>query len=712
MARYDHIDFRPPKGAQESAARGLELRAQHGRGGDEEGVARAGDLSNGRALSPETSGRQMQAADEEAAQRMGRGASMGAPLGKSQRVKDLVGIASVAAFDPAGRLLFGKRRDSGKWTLPGGHLQLGESPEAGARRELFEEAALSPAALSFLGSGQSGNHVIYAYRADGIADPPSGANDPDEEIAEFAWVDVTHGLPPRIAEALHAPKNVTLHLLELLPADGLAMISSARAAMQREFAPPPVGVWDAVCTFGSYQHETVNGTPCVTVHDASTCKVMLDDFAAHPECDIFYDKKHEVVDELGEDTLDRDKMRAWGEGDGHALAWANALVMILGGQVVRYEPHPGAPATPPTAEEVLRQSDGTLRPDGVYCRRSQITPRGADPVGGLSVFRYTSPFFVPEKDGNRLLNLTVTNDPRMRDCALAFSRDRRVAMQRVQCAQNARTAQRSSALEKAPMAKKMEDQKGAEASEHAAVMAAAGCTEGDSPEVKLEKMAAYARKLEEEAQKAAEARKQDEARRVEEARKAGRQMDAEPFAGKETPAEEAAEHDELLKRIDLLEEKNAMLAKELEESRGAMKRFEAMEDKAKEHEAQAFARTALAMGRIRGDHKGSVEQTENWLADRYRKNPADAEDLLCAEGTFQVSERIAMRRYTQNGTGIGAPMPRADVSPADEVDALVAKEIKALQAENQKGDLTALAMSRVSKKHPAAWQRYVNRNRG
>ncbi len=32
-------------------------------------------------------------------------------------------------------------------------------------------------------------------------------------------------------------------------------------------------------------------------------------------------------------------------------------------------------------------------------------------------------------------------------------------------------------------------------------------------------------------------------------------------------------------------------------------------------------------------------------------------------------------------------------------------------ATGEKGDLTSVAMSRVSKKHPAAWGRYVNRNR-
>ena len=57
MAKYDHIDFRPPQGVQDEAAKGLEWRREYGRGGTEVGVARARDLSNGKNISPETARR-------------------------------------------------------------------------------------------------------------------------------------------------------------------------------------------------------------------------------------------------------------------------------------------------------------------------------------------------------------------------------------------------------------------------------------------------------------------------------------------------------------------------------------------------------------------------------------------------------------------------------------------------------------------------------
>ena len=52
--KYEGIDFNPPKDVQEEAQRGLDWRAEHGRGGTEVGVARARDLSNGVSVSPET----------------------------------------------------------------------------------------------------------------------------------------------------------------------------------------------------------------------------------------------------------------------------------------------------------------------------------------------------------------------------------------------------------------------------------------------------------------------------------------------------------------------------------------------------------------------------------------------------------------------------------------------------------------------------------
>jgi HK97 family phage prohead protease len=57
VAKYDHIDFSPPAGVREEAAKGLAWRSEYNRGGTAVGVARARDLSNGTNISPETARR-------------------------------------------------------------------------------------------------------------------------------------------------------------------------------------------------------------------------------------------------------------------------------------------------------------------------------------------------------------------------------------------------------------------------------------------------------------------------------------------------------------------------------------------------------------------------------------------------------------------------------------------------------------------------------
>lgn len=53
----EDIDFSPPQGVRDEAAKGLEWRDEYGRGGTAVGVARARDLSNGKNISPDTARR-------------------------------------------------------------------------------------------------------------------------------------------------------------------------------------------------------------------------------------------------------------------------------------------------------------------------------------------------------------------------------------------------------------------------------------------------------------------------------------------------------------------------------------------------------------------------------------------------------------------------------------------------------------------------------
>lgn len=77
MALYDEIDFSPPAGVRSEAQRGLDWRAEYGRGGTEVGVARARDLSNGSNVSPDTARRMVSFFARHEVDKQGEGFSPG-----------------------------------------------------------------------------------------------------------------------------------------------------------------------------------------------------------------------------------------------------------------------------------------------------------------------------------------------------------------------------------------------------------------------------------------------------------------------------------------------------------------------------------------------------------------------------------------------------------------------------------------------------------
>lgn len=70
--------------------------------------------------------------------------------------------AGVAVMNPAGEILLLQRHD-GEWDLPGGHMEVGESLEKTATRELFEETRLTVDTLELLGIA-SGEGTFYPKR--------------------------------------------------------------------------------------------------------------------------------------------------------------------------------------------------------------------------------------------------------------------------------------------------------------------------------------------------------------------------------------------------------------------------------------------------------------------------------------------------------------------------------------------------------------------
>jgi len=88
----------------------------------------------------------------------------------------LIGSA-VLVLDNHNRLLMMRRSDSGNWGIPGGAMELGETTEETARRELLEETGLEAGELTLFGIF-SGKELYYRY--------PSGEEVYNVSIVYFA----------------------------------------------------------------------------------------------------------------------------------------------------------------------------------------------------------------------------------------------------------------------------------------------------------------------------------------------------------------------------------------------------------------------------------------------------------------------------------------------------------------------------------------------
>lgn len=436
--------------------------------------------------------------------------------------------------------------------------------------------------------------------------------------------------------------------------------------------------WDQVLSFGEYQHVTVDDKPVITVFDASKCRAMLDDFEARKN-DIFVDRRHEVVDATSELKGDEllEAVEAWGNTDGRALAWSDALCMVVAGVVVRYVRHASAPDTAPTLQD-LQRPDGTNAEDGVYARRFRVTPLGADPKEGLPSFRYTSPYFVPLRDGWRLLNYTVTNDPRMEGVGLGAAP---LAMQSSGCVRMGRQQMHRVAMSAAakPETQHMGDMTPEEKAE---MMKAAGCMEGDSPDMKHDKMMVYARKMAEDCKTAMSAKQKMEsetAAKMEADKKAAEEMARKAEAEhKEPDGDEKAAMQAMSRKLEASQEKLAMMEKTVADLQSAVGPLAKAGEAAKERAALESAQAAIAMGRIPGDHKGDEAKTVAWLAGKYKEGDAVAEEFLFPAGKFKPSEAQVMTRLTVKGAGKGAPQPdQGDNTPG-------AKYVQAMSRARQK----------------------------
>jgi ADP-ribose pyrophosphatase YjhB (NUDIX family) len=98
------------------------------------------------------------------------------------------------AFDGQGRVLLVRRAEDGRWGLPGGGVQAGESWRDAAQRECLEETGWRVSVTGVFGlysepevhsypNGQS-VHFVGVVFTSGLVDK---AGQPDDEVAEVAF---------------------------------------------------------------------------------------------------------------------------------------------------------------------------------------------------------------------------------------------------------------------------------------------------------------------------------------------------------------------------------------------------------------------------------------------------------------------------------------------------------------------------------------------
>ncbi len=105
-----------------------------------------------------------------------------------------VAVAAVVIKD--GRVVLVKRKyppSAGKWSLPGGHVELGERLEDAVLRELKEETGLTGRVVGFLrpveyieaeGGEVKYHFVILVYKVDIVGDAePRAGDDAEEAVA-------------------------------------------------------------------------------------------------------------------------------------------------------------------------------------------------------------------------------------------------------------------------------------------------------------------------------------------------------------------------------------------------------------------------------------------------------------------------------------------------------------------------------------------------
>lgn len=93
--------------------------------------------------------------------------------------------AGTVVVNDEGHILVGKDAETGKWCLPGGHVDPGEDFEDGARRELREEAGIVANEMHEIGSFKAMGNDSKVFFCDSFEGKPKDT----EELKEVCWME-------------------------------------------------------------------------------------------------------------------------------------------------------------------------------------------------------------------------------------------------------------------------------------------------------------------------------------------------------------------------------------------------------------------------------------------------------------------------------------------------------------------------------------------
>lgn len=147
-------------------------------------------------------------------------------MGEDGRVRTVIAAGAVVR-DPAGRLLLVQRGhdpEAGRWTLPGGRVEAGESPADAAAREVAEETGLVVAVgREWLvlsrptgQAGPDGTDTVFEIH-DFVAEPVGGSLRAGDDAADAGWftpaelarLPLTTGLLAHLEAAGFVPRTRT-----------------------------------------------------------------------------------------------------------------------------------------------------------------------------------------------------------------------------------------------------------------------------------------------------------------------------------------------------------------------------------------------------------------------------------------------------------------------------------------------------------------------